>query len=82
MAANFIQEEELFNGSEQEEVQDVTTPVPDSTGAGNTEVVDTSEPVEELPEKYRGKSAIRTTHQYQAACAECRSLANDEPNEA
>lgn len=67
MAANFIQEEELFNGSEQEEVQDVTTPVPDSTGAGNTEAVDTSEPVEELPEKYRGKSAIEIAKMHQEA---------------
>jgi hypothetical protein len=67
MAANFIQEEELFNGSEQEEVQDVTTPVPDSTGAGNTEEVDNSEPVEELPEKYRGKSAIEIAKMHQEA---------------
>ena len=67
MAANFIQEEELFNGSEQEEVQDVTTPVPDSTGAENTEVVDTAEPVEELPEKYRGKSAIEIAKMHQEA---------------
>ena len=67
MAANFIQEEELFNGSEQEEVQDVTTPVPDSTGAGNTEAVDNSEPVEELPEKYRGKSAIEIAKMHQEA---------------
>lgn len=67
MAANFIQEEELFNGSEQEEVQDVTTPVPDSTGAEKTEVVDTSEPVEELPEKYRGKSAIEIAKMHQEA---------------
>ena len=67
MAANFIQEEELFNGSEQEEVQDVTTPVPDSTGAGNTEEVDNSEQVEELPEKYRGKSAIEIAKMHQEA---------------
>lgn len=67
MAANFIQEEELFNGSEQEEVQDITTPVPDSTGAGNTEVADVSEPVEELPEKYRGKSAIEIAKMHQEA---------------
>ena len=67
MAANFIQEEELFNGSEQEEVQDVTTPVPDSTGAEKTEAVDTSEPVEELPEKYRGKSAIEIAKMHQEA---------------
>jgi hypothetical protein len=67
MAANFIQEDELFNGNEQEEVQDVTTPVPDSTGADNTEVVDKSEPVEELPEKYRGKSAIDIAKMHQEA---------------
>ena len=36
MAANFIQEEELFNSNEQEEVQDITTPVPDSTKASVT----------------------------------------------
>ena len=67
MAANFIQEEELFNGSEQEEVQDVTTPVPDSTTVDNTEAVDVSEPVEELPEKYRGKSAIEIAKMHQEA---------------
>jgi hypothetical protein len=67
MAANFIQEEELFNGSEQEEVQDVTTPVPDSTTAGQAESVDTSEPVEELPEKYRGKSAMEIAKMHQEA---------------
>lgn len=67
MAANFIQEEELFNGSEQEEVQDITTPVPDSTGAGNTEEVDAREQVEELPEKYRGKSAMEIAKMHQEA---------------
>ena len=67
MAANFIQEEELFNGSEQEEVQDVTTPVPDSTSADTTEVVAVNEPVEELPEKYRGKSAIEIAKMHQEA---------------
>jgi hypothetical protein len=67
MAANFIQEEELFNGSEQEEVQDITTPVPDSTTVDNTEAVDVSEPVEELPEKYRGKSAIEIAKMHQEA---------------
>ena len=67
MAANFIQEEELFNSSEEETVQDVTTPVPDSTGDGNTETVETSEPVEELPEKYRGKSAIEIAKMHQEA---------------
>jgi hypothetical protein len=68
MAATFIEQEELFNGSEQEVVQDVTTPVPDSTTVDNTEAVDTkSEPVEELPEKYRGKSAIDIAKMHQEA---------------
>jgi hypothetical protein len=67
MAANFTQEEELFNSSEAETVQDVTTPVPDSTRADNTEVVGKSEPVEELPEKYRGKSAIEIAKMHQEA---------------
>jgi hypothetical protein len=67
MAANFIQEEELFNGSEQEEVQDITTPVPDSTGAGQAEAAGVQEQVEELPEKYRGKSAIEIAKMHQEA---------------
>ena len=70
MAANFIQEEELFNGSEQEEVQDVTTPVPDSTGDGNTEEVGKpSESVldEVIPEKYRGKSVEEIVKMHQEA---------------
>jgi len=67
MAANFIQEEELFNGSEQEVVQDITTPVPDSTSADTTEAVDVKEPVEELPEKYRGKTAIEIARMHQEA---------------
>ena len=67
MAANFIQEEELFNSSEEEVVQDVTTPVPDSTAAGQTETANVSEPVEELPEKYRGKSAIEIAKMHQEA---------------
>jgi hypothetical protein len=67
MAANFIQEEELFNSNEEEEVQDITTPVPDSTAAGQTETDNVSEPVEELPEKYRGKSAIEIAKMHQEA---------------
>jgi hypothetical protein len=68
MAANFIEQDELFNGSEEEVVQDVTTPVPDTTSADNTEVVDTApEPVEELPEKYKGKSAIEIAKMHQEA---------------
>jgi hypothetical protein len=67
MAANFIQEEELFNGSDEEEVQDVTTPVPDSTAPDTTETVTTDEQVEELPEKYKGKSAIEIVKMHQEA---------------
>jgi hypothetical protein len=67
MAANFIQQDELFNGSEEEVVQDITTPVPDSTSADTTEAVDVKEPVEELPEKYRGKSAIEIAKMHQEA---------------
>jgi hypothetical protein len=67
MAANFIQEEELFNSNEQEEVQDITTPVPDSTGAGQAEAAGVQEQVEELPEKYRGKSAIEIAKMHQEA---------------
>jgi hypothetical protein len=67
MAANFIEEEELFNGSAEEEVQDVTTPVPDSTAPDTTETVTTDEQVEELPEKYRGKSATEIAKMHQEA---------------
>jgi len=70
MAANFIQEEELFNSSEQEEVQDVTTPVPDSTSADTTEAVDTkSESVltDIIPEKYKGKSVEEIVKMHQEA---------------
>jgi len=67
MAATFIQEEELFNGNEQEVVHDITTPVPDSTTAGQTEVAGVREPVEELPEKYRGKSAADIARMHQEA---------------
>ena len=68
MAANFIEQDELFSSSEQEVVQDVTTPVPDSTMSDTTEVVDTApEPVEELPEKYKGKSAIEIARMHQEA---------------
>jgi len=68
MAANFIQEDELFNGSEQEEIQDITTPVPDSTTTGQTEEAGVkAEPVEELPEKYKGKSAADIARMHQEA---------------
>jgi len=68
MAANFIDQDELFESNEQEVVQDVTTPVPDTTSAGQTEAVDNAEPaVEELPEKYRGKSAVEIAKMHQEA---------------
>jgi hypothetical protein len=67
MAANFIEQDELFNSNEQEEVQDVTTPVTDSTKAENTEPVAQPEPVDELPEKYKGKSAIEIAKMHQEA---------------
>ena len=67
MAANFIEEQELFNSNEQEVVQDITTPVPDSTAEGQTETANVKEPVEELPEKYRGKSAIEIARMHQEA---------------
>ena len=68
MAANFIDQDELFESNEQEVVQDVTTPVPSTTSADNTEEVGSVEPaVEELPEKYRGKSAIEIAKMHQEA---------------
>jgi len=68
MAATFIQEDELFESNEQEVVQDITTPVPDSTTVGQAEAVDVKpEPTEELPEKYRGKSAIEIAKMHQEA---------------
>lgn len=67
MAATFIEQDELFNSNEQEEVQDITTPVADSTKPETTETVIQAEPVEELPEKYRGKSAIDIAKMHQEA---------------
>ena len=68
MAANFIDQDELFESNEQEVVQDVTTPVPSTTSADNTEEVGNAEPaVEDLPEKYRGKSAVEIAKMHQEA---------------
>ena len=68
MAAQFIEQNELFNSNEQEQVQDITTPVPDSTTAGKTEEAGVkAESVEELPEKYKGKSAIEIAKMHQEA---------------
>jgi hypothetical protein len=62
MAATFIQDEELFNGNEQEVVHDVTN----SDAEAQPEVTK-PEPVEELPEKYKGKSAIEIAKMHQEA---------------
>ena len=67
MASNFIEPEELFNGNEQEEVQEIAPQV-DSTAVEQTaEVVKPQEPVEELPEKYKGKTAIEIAKMHQEA---------------
>jgi hypothetical protein len=67
MAANFIDQDELFESNEQEEVQEIT-PQADSTQVEQTQEVNTPEPeVEELPEKYRGKSAIEIAKMHQEA---------------
>jgi hypothetical protein len=70
MASNFIEQEELFNGNEQEEVQDITSPIPDSTGADTVEAV--SKPSESvltdiMPEKYKGKSVEDIVKMHQEA---------------
>jgi hypothetical protein len=67
MAANFIEQDELFESNEQEVVQEIT-PQEDSTKVEQTQEVNTPEPVvEELPEKYRGKSAIEIAKMHQEA---------------
>lgn len=66
MAANFIDQDELFNGSEQEEVQEIT-PQEDSTQVEQTQVVATPELEEELPEKYKGKTASQIAKMHQEA---------------
>ena len=67
MAANFIDQDELFNGSEQEEVQEIT-PQEDSTKVEQTQEVNTPEPeAEELPEKYKGKSVSDIAKMHQEA---------------
>lgn len=67
MAANFIEQDELFSSNEQEEVQEIT-PQEDSTAVEQTQEVTAPEPeVEELPEKYKGKSAIEIAKMHQEA---------------
>lgn len=69
MAANFIQEEELFESNEAEIVQDITTPDAAEKMVAEPEAVDVKkeEPAEELPEKYRGKTAIEIAKMHQEA---------------
>ncbi len=67
MAANFIEQDELFSSNEQEEVQEITPQV-DSTAVEQPQEVTQSAPeVEELPEKYKGKSAIEIAKMHQEA---------------
>ena len=66
--ANFIEQEELFDGNEQEVVQDVTTPQVDSTAVEQpTQEVKQEPEVEELPEKYKGKTAAQIAKMHQEA---------------
>ena len=67
MASNFIDPEELFNSNEQEEVQEIAPQVDSTAVEQTTEVAKPTEPVEELPEKYRGKSAIEIAKMHQEA---------------
>ena len=67
MAANFIEQDELFSSNEQEEVQEITPQV-DSTAVEQPQEVTQSAPeVEELPEKYKGKSAAEIARMHQEA---------------
>lgn len=67
MAANFIEQDELFNGNEQEEVQEIE-PAVDSTQVEQPVAEVKEEPVvEELPEKYKGKTAIEIAKMHQEA---------------
>ena len=68
MAANFIEQEELFSSNEQEQVQEIE-PAVDSTAVEQPtqEVKKEAPPEEELPEKYKGKSAIEIARMHQEA---------------
>ena len=65
--ANFIEQEELFESNEQEVVQDVTTPEASSTDAQPEPVAKQEQEVEELPEKYKGKTAAEIAKMHQEA---------------
>ena len=67
MAANFIEQDELFNGNEQEVVQEIT-PQEDSTQVEQPKAVEAApDPVDELPEKYRGKTVAEIAKMHQEA---------------
>lgn len=67
MAANFIEQDELFDGNEQEVVQEIT-PQEDSTQVEQPKAVEAApEPVDELPEKYRGKTVAEIAKMHQEA---------------
>ena len=67
MAANFIEQDELFTSNEQEVVQEIT-PQEDSTAVEQTQEVAQSAPLEdELPEKYKGKTAAEIARMHQEA---------------
>jgi hypothetical protein len=69
MAANFIEQEELFQSNEQEVVQDVTTPEVSSTDT-QPEPVAKEEPKaveDDIPEKYKGKTAQEIIKMHQEA---------------
>lgn len=68
MAANFIQEEELFSSNEAETVQEIT-PQEDSTAVEQTQEATKSESVLDdiIPEKYKGKSVEEIVKMHQEA---------------
>ena len=65
MAANFIEQEELFQGNEQEQVQDVATPPVDSTKVDNVETQEPPKVEDDVPEKYKGKSPAEIIKMHQ-----------------
>ena len=67
MAANFIEQEELFQGNEQEQVQDVATPPVDSTKVDNVETPEPPKVEDDVPEKYKGKSPAEIIKMHQEA---------------
>ena len=68
MAANFIEQDELFQSNEQEQVQDITTPETDTTASDNSvDTVSKQEQVDDLPEKYKGKTAAEIAKMHMEA---------------